>query len=81
MENTLAGILLFGTASVYLCAYVPLLIALFRLSKTKPTFMIFLSSSIGDFTGMLRLAIFRLSILMKSTIPHLILPINHLPSD
>ncbi len=64
MECVLAGSLLFSTSSFYLTAYIPLLISLYRLSKSSPSFIIFLSSSIGDWTGMLQLAIFGVSLLI-----------------
>ncbi len=64
MEDILAGALLLGTSTLYLCAYIPLLVALRRLCKAQPSFIVFLSCSLGDSLGMLQLATFGLSIFL-----------------
>ncbi len=65
MDDNVAGTLLFLPPFLYTVTYLPLMVALYRLARKQPSFAIFLSCSIGDFTGMLQFAVFGASLLLK----------------
>ncbi len=58
MEHIVAGVLLGGCSLLYLLAYIPLFISIYESARTRPSFLLFLSLSLADWTAILNLGVF-----------------------